>query len=153
MEDVRPTALFGGTDITTIIISLAFLAALYVVLSPRFNYGLYRPLMFHPYPFVPGTEQPPAFENCQAQEIFFPRSAKGNLCGWYFKLAGAEQVFLFSHGNAGNIGGRSAMIELQLLSGGLSFRLRLLRVRKERRIANAGRHLRRWAGSLRLSDQ
>jgi len=101
--------------------ALAGLAALYLVLSPRFNYALYRPLMFHPYPFEPGTDQPPHFDNCQSQEIFFSKPSGEKLCGWFFESADCDQIILFSHGNAGNLSSRNYLVELQFRAGASVF--------------------------------
>jgi fermentation-respiration switch protein FrsA (DUF1100 family) len=103
------------------LIALAVLPALYLVLSPRFNYALYRPLLFHPDPFDPGTDTPPVYDNCQSQELFFSRKSRGKLCGWFFKTAGADQIILFSHGNAGNVSDRNYLVELQVRAGASVF--------------------------------
>jgi fermentation-respiration switch protein FrsA (DUF1100 family) len=97
------------------------IVALYAVLSPRFNYPLYRPLIFHPYPFEPGTDQPPKLAHCDAQEVFFKNGAGKRLCAWFFKLEGAKQVVLFSHGNAGNLSNRNQSAELLTRAGASVF--------------------------------
>jgi fermentation-respiration switch protein FrsA (DUF1100 family) len=106
---------------TTTLIWLLGGAALYTVLSPRFSSGLYRWLIFHPYPYEPGTDLPPMYENAEVSELYLNlRSGKRIHC-WNYKVANAAKVILFSHGNAGNLSSRNSILNLLIQTGASVF--------------------------------
>jgi len=109
-------ALFG-----TALITLFGGAALYTVLSPRFNYRLYRWLIFHPYPYEPGADLPPRIENTEVDEVYVPLKSGKQLHCWYFKVANATKTILFSHGNAGNLSSRNSILNLLTKTGASVF--------------------------------
>ncbi|CAN5183619.1 alpha/beta hydrolase [soil metagenome] len=96
-------------------------AALYTVLSPRFNYRLYRWLLFHPYPYEPGADLPPRIENAEADEVYIPLRSGKKLHCWYYRVANATKLILFSHGNAGNLSSRNSILNLLTKTGASVF--------------------------------
>lgn len=96
-------------------------AALYTVLSPRFNYRLYRWLIFHPYPYEPGADLPPRIENAEADEVYIPLKSGKKLHCWYYKVANATKTILFNHGNAGNLSSRNSILNLLTQTGASVF--------------------------------
>lgn len=89
---------------------------LYVVLAPRFNYSIWRPLLFHPHPFEPGTDRAPMLSGIQGMDVKFNAGGR-SLHGWYYRSPRTNKTILFSHGNAGNVSYRTAILELMLNSG------------------------------------
>ncbi len=108
-------------SITTCLIILVAFATLYTVLSPRFNYRLYRWLIFHPYPYEPGTELPPPIDNSEVDEVYILLRSGKKIHGWYYKVANAAKVILFSHGNAGNLSSRNSILDLLTKTGASVF--------------------------------
>jgi len=105
---------------TAIIILIAALAVLYVVLCPRVNYALYRPLMFHPVGFGNAEEaSAPELSGVTGQNITFKNDRGEKLWAWYYNQPGAKYTVLLSHGNGGNMGYRTDTVSL-LLDAGLS---------------------------------
>lgn len=96
-------------------------AVLYTVLSPRFNHRLYRWLIFHPYPYEPGTDLPPTIENAMFEEHYVPLKSGKKLHCWYYKVANATRTILFSHGNAGNLSSRNSILNLLCKTGASVF--------------------------------
>lgn len=105
----------------TLLLYLLAGAVLYAVLSPRFNYRLYRWLIFHPYPFEPGTELPPSIENAEVDEVYVHLKSGRKLHCWYFRVANATKTIMFSHGNAGNLSSRNSILNLLARTGASVF--------------------------------
>ena len=76
---------------------------LYLLMSPRVNKLVYRPLMFFPVPFPESLEDIPSLEGVPGEEYFFEGSQGQRLHAWHWRRPGARYTFLFSHGNAGNL--------------------------------------------------
>ena len=91
-------------------------AALYLVCSPRFNHILYRALLFHPWRLEDEAVAPP-LSGVIGENVFFP-SANGKLLnGWHYRKPDATYTVLFSHGNGGNVGVRTDLVQLLLQAG------------------------------------
>lgn len=102
------------------------LSLAYLGLSPRLGVRLYEPLLFHP------TEYPSDFDIANLsvnvgqspQSVYFASSGKlagdATLHGWHFKSGDSNApTILLSHGNAGNITGRTVLLAW-LISLGVS---------------------------------
>ncbi len=99
----------------------------YVLLSPRVNKRLYRPLLFRPlaYPSTDGEHLPVAM-GVIPDELYFNSygtlASKETLHGWHFQHPNADApLVLFSHGNSGNITIRASLCEMMLESGASVF--------------------------------
>lgn len=80
------------------------LVALYVVLCPRVNVGLYRDLLFHPAKFDDDQDsRAPEIAGVQGENVTFQNSDGGTLYGWYFAKPNSKYTVLLSHGNGGNV--------------------------------------------------
>lgn len=100
------------------IIAALALSLTYLGLSPRLGVRLYEPLLFHP------TEYPSGFVLAtltqivghSPQSVYFASEGKlarsATLHGWHFKSADVNApTILVSHGNAGNISGRTVLLK------------------------------------------
>lgn len=68
---------------TTVLLTMLGAMTLMTVLSPRYNYRIYRWLIFHPYPYEPGSDMPPAFDNAEVEEVYLDlRSGKRFTAGF-----------------------------------------------------------------------
>jgi fermentation-respiration switch protein FrsA (DUF1100 family) len=94
------------------------LVVLYVVLCPRLNYGMYRPLLFHPVAFVDADDAAaPQLEGVNGAEVSFKDTAGHTIYGWYFDNPKAKYTALLSHGNGGNVGYRTDTVSVLLHAG------------------------------------
>jgi uncharacterized protein len=86
------------------------LSILFFILSPICLFQLTRILLFFPdqtkYDMKPHLATIEKKFNAKVEEVTFKSANGKNLNGLYFKRAGSKQVFLVSHGNAGNIAHR-----------------------------------------------
>lgn len=103
------------------ILMLLGIGALYAVLSPRYNLGLYRNMIFHPYPYEPGLDQPPPIENAEVEELYLALKSGKKIHCWFYRLRNARKVILFSHGNAGNLSSRNSIVNLLAKTGASIF--------------------------------
>jgi len=78
-------------------------------------------LIFHPYPYEPGTDMPPIIENAEVDEVYIPLKSGKKLHCWYYKVANATKTILFSHGNAGNLSSRNSILNLLTKTGASVF--------------------------------
>jgi len=101
-----------------IVISLIAVAALYVVLCPRFNYALYRPLLFHPVSLL-GSDinEVPDVAGVTGESVTFKNPVGNSLYGWFYQKSGARYTVLLSHGNGGNVTYRQDTAAVLLDSG------------------------------------
>lgn len=76
---------------------------IYLLMSPRVNKLVYRPLMFFPVAFPESVTEVPTLEGIAGQEYFFEGGLGQTIHGWYWRNPGARHTFLFSHGNSGNL--------------------------------------------------
>lgn len=76
---------------------------LYVLLAPRLNHLVYRPLMFFPVSYPENISEVPDNAGVSGKEVYFEGGMGQKLHGWYWENPGAKFTFLFSHGNAGNL--------------------------------------------------
>ncbi|HEY9759328.1 MAG TPA: alpha/beta hydrolase [Oculatellaceae cyanobacterium] len=97
-------------------ISVASLAALYLVCAPRFNFLLYRPMLFHPWKLSDEPVAPP-LSGVIGADVYFPSANGKMLNGWYYRNPSAKYTVLFSHGNGGNVAVRSDLVGLLLKTG------------------------------------
>jgi hypothetical protein len=103
---------------TAIVLLVIGLVALYVVLCPRVNYAMYRPLLFAPMPFIgDGSSSAPQLVGVDGEDIYFKNGKGDKLHGWYFYLPHSRYTILLSHGNGGNIGARKDTVSVLLSSG------------------------------------
>ncbi|HEY9776691.1 MAG TPA: alpha/beta hydrolase [Planktothrix sp.] len=102
---------------TAIVLLAIGLLALYLVLCPRLNYALYRPLLFHPMPFIAGNSSPPQLVGVDGEDVFFTNNRGNKLHGWYFYNPDAKYTVLFSHGNGANVGAREDTVSVLLAAG------------------------------------
>lgn len=87
--------------LTSLLIGLALLNAFMYFQQPR--------MIFYP---VSGLEATPADWGLVYEDVALQAADGVRLHGWYVPAAGAEQVLLFFHGNAGNISHRRASLEI-----------------------------------------
>ncbi|HEY9716477.1 MAG TPA: alpha/beta hydrolase [Trichormus sp.] len=101
-----------------VLIAIVGLLALYVVLCPRLNYTLYRPLLFHPVSLV-GSDinDVPEIAGVKGESVKFKNPDGDMLYGWYFNKPGATYTVLLSHGNGGNVTYRQDTIGVLLNTG------------------------------------
>lgn len=78
-------------------------SVLYLLLAPRVNKLVYRPLMFFPVPFPEIVKDVPSHGDIKGSEYFFEGKMGQTLHGWYWQNPKARHTFLFSHGNSGNL--------------------------------------------------
>ena len=100
----------------------------YLLLAPRLNRPLYRPLLFHPAPFPAAVDENlPLALGVEPEECYFNSygslASKETLHGWWFAHPHKEDapVVLLSHGNSGNITIRAGLCELIMRSGASVF--------------------------------
>jgi len=96
-------------------ISLA--VGVYVALAPRMARPLYRQFLFHPDPYPHDIETAPSLGGIQGKDVYFHSRRGKRLHGWVYENPIAKDWMLVSHGNAGNIANRMALIELLLRAG------------------------------------
>jgi len=99
------------------------LISAYVYLCPRFNASIVNAIMFHPDP----SKSPPGAQKILAgisgEEVSFQSKPETGekvapmLNGWLFKIPGAKDIVLISHGNAGNLHHRDWKVEAIMGSG------------------------------------
>lgn len=91
-------------------IEIAKLSILFFILSPICLFQLTRILLFFPdqtkYDLKPHLAKIEEKLKTKVEEVTFKSANGKNLSGLYFKREGAKQVFLLSHGNAGNVAHR-----------------------------------------------
>ena len=98
---------------SVVYISLTAVVALYLVCAPRFNFILYRPLLFHPWRLADEPVAPP-LSGVIGENVFFPSANGKMLNGWYYDNHDAKYTVLFSHGNGGNVSVRTDLVQLLL---------------------------------------
>lgn len=96
-------------------ISLA--VGVYVALAPRISRPFYRQFLFHPDPYPHDLETAPSLNGIQGEDVYFLSRQGKRLHGWLFNNPIAKDWMLISHGNAGNVVSRTALISLLLQSG------------------------------------
>jgi fermentation-respiration switch protein FrsA (DUF1100 family) len=107
---------------TTLAILLVGLVVLYAVLCPRLNLALYRPLLFHPVPFVDEVDsQAPELSGVSGENIFFESEDGKQLYGWYYARPQSKYTVLLSHGNGGNVSYRQDTVEMLVKTGASVF--------------------------------
>lgn len=87
--------------LTSLLIGLVLLNAFMYFQQPR--------MIFYPMPVLEST---PAQWGLVYEDVALQAADGVRLHGWYVPAAGAEQVLLFFHGNAGNISHRRASLEI-----------------------------------------
>lgn len=103
------------------------LISAYVYLCPRFNSNIVNAIMFHPDPSKspPGAQK--IFAGIRGEEVSFQSKPEPGekvapiLNGWLFKVPGAKDIVLISHGNAGNLHHRDWKVEAIMSSGASAF--------------------------------
>ncbi|MBX9573968.1 MAG: alpha/beta hydrolase [Candidatus Obscuribacterales bacterium] len=90
----------------------------YLLFSPIVAMPFYNSIIFHP--FVAGDYFVEQIAGVKKQDVFF-QSAERKMHAWYFSKPGAKNLVLISHGNAGNLTHRKALIQLLLESGASVF--------------------------------
>lgn len=98
-------------------ISCALVVVLYLALSPRFNYSLYRPYLFHPEQLSEANVRPPQLSGIKGCNVVLTNPDGNKLHGWYFKQPGAKFTVLFNHGNGGNVSARQDTVSLLVAAG------------------------------------
>jgi uncharacterized protein len=98
---------------------LVIMLAVYMVLSPVVAAPLYKGMLFQPDKYPLGQYDVGVINGCRHTEHIMVTADGLKLHGWYFELPQAPKVILLSHGNAGNISNRQALIA-GLLSAGAS---------------------------------
>ncbi len=96
-------------------------SVLYIGLAPRINQLLYRQMLFYPVPFGTDVEAVPVLEGIEGEDVYFHGDMGQRLNGWFWRNPEAKFVFLFSHGNSGNITIRDKTARLMLMAGGSVF--------------------------------
>ena len=76
---------------------------IYLLMSPRVNKLVYRPLMFFPVSFPDSVTEVPSLEGIVGKEYFFKGKSGQSIHGWHWHNPKAKYTFLFSHGNSGNL--------------------------------------------------
>jgi fermentation-respiration switch protein FrsA (DUF1100 family) len=105
--------MLASQSILYISILIACLLALYLVCAPRFNFFLYRSLLFHPWKLADEPVAPP-LSGVIGEDVYFPSANGKMLNGWYYRNPSAKYTVLFSHGNGGNVAVRTDYVELLL---------------------------------------
>lgn len=97
------------------------LLVLYLVLCPRLNHLLYRPLLFHPWPLTDKQAIAPVLQGIKGETVNFASTDGAKLNGWYYDNPQAKYVILFNHGNGGNVTFRRDLVGLLLQAGASVF--------------------------------
>jgi uncharacterized protein len=97
------------------------LLALYLVFCPRWNYILYRPLLFHPWKVTATEPVAPPLAGVTGENVYFPSENGKMLNGWYYVNPKAIYTIIFNHGNGGNITVRTDLVQLLLMAGASVF--------------------------------
>jgi uncharacterized protein len=97
------------------------LLALYLVFCPRWNYILYRPLLFHPWKVAGNEPVAPPLAGVTGENVYFPSENGKMLNGWYYVNPKAIYTIIFNHGNGGNITVRTDLVQLLLMAGASVF--------------------------------
>lgn len=93
-------------------------ALYYALLSPVVAMPLYNRIILQP--SMSGNYDTSAIAGIKKEDVLFP-GKNGKLHGWYFANPIGKKVVLISHGNAGNISSRTALINLLLQTGASVF--------------------------------
>ena len=99
-----------------LLIILLLLAAIYLLLAPRFAAWFYRSMLFHPEPWQKSVEIP-VIEGIQGESVDFTQPNGLKLHAWFFDLPQAKYTILVSHGNRGNIATHDYLIAALLKQG------------------------------------
>lgn len=97
----------------------AKLCLYYVLFSPFIAMPLYNFLLF--FPMTEGFYDTKEVATVPKKDCYFLSPAGKKLHAWYFENPGASRTFLISHGNAGNLTHRTALIALLLGTGASVF--------------------------------
>lgn len=100
-------------------IFLTFTAIVLVALffTPRFNPKIYKNLLFSPVPYSEEGYVKNKICDIEPVDVFIRTKGGNTIHGWYYKVEGADQAVLLSHGNAGNVGSWGAMASLAVKNG------------------------------------
>ena len=97
----------------------AKLCFIYFLFSPAVAMQVYNFLLF--FPLSEGFYDTKEIAGVSKQDCFFQSPGGKKLHAWYFRNKGSNRTFLVSHGNAGNLTHRTALIALLLGTGASVF--------------------------------
>ncbi|MBY0552742.1 MAG: alpha/beta hydrolase [Candidatus Obscuribacterales bacterium] len=97
----------------------AKLCLYYVLFSPFVAMPLYNFLLF--FPMTEGFYDTKEVAGVAKKDCYFQSPSGKKLHAWYFEKEGSSRTFLISHGNAGNLTHRTALIALLLGTGASVF--------------------------------
>ncbi|MDZ4832523.1 MAG: alpha/beta hydrolase [Candidatus Melainabacteria bacterium] len=103
----------GWAVLTTFALCIVFL---YFFVSPRFNETLVNTVLIHPNVLPEHAEEMRALAGVEAKEVTIP-AGTARLDALLYKVKGAPDVVLYSHGNAGNIDHRIEKIRALIQIG------------------------------------
>lgn len=92
-----------------------------MVLSPVVATPLYKGMLFQPDKFPLGQYDIGVINGCRHTDHAITTADGLKLHGWYFEIPQARQVILLSHGNAGNVSNRLALVASLLSTGSSVF--------------------------------
>lgn len=97
----------------------AKLCFIYFVFSPAVAMPIYNFLLF--FPLTEGFYDTKEVAGVSKQDCYFLSPSGKKIHAWYFQNKGSTRTFLVSHGNAGNLTHRTALIALLLGTGASVF--------------------------------
>lgn len=74
-------------------------------------------MLFRPYPYPEGDYESRQVAGIPYEDVFFQAGDGTELHGWYFRQKGSPYTVLMSHGNTGNLSGRTELLESILKTG------------------------------------